>query len=123
MNNKLIGVGAAVILLMAGAAAVASYTTRESLQPKAETNNLPVQPQPKKQPQRIAAAQPMQQPAQPRCDDKNIVGTVAGGAVGGIAGSQIGNGAGKTAATIGGVLGGALLGNQYIPTRNVTCRN
>jgi len=122
MNKKLIGAGATVILLMAGAAAIASYTTRESLQPQTETNNLPIPPQPQKQPQRIAAAQPVQ-PAQPRCDDSNIVGTVAGGAVGGIAGSQIGNGSGKTAATIGGVLGGAFLGNRYIPTRNVTCQH
>jgi uncharacterized protein YcfJ len=49
------------------------------------------------------------------CDDNNIV-------AGGVVGSQVGKGSGKTAATIGGTLGGAYLGNQAIPTRNVTCR-
>lgn len=57
-----------------------------------------------------------------KCNDSNIVGTVAGGVLGGIVGNQFGGGAGKTAATIGGTLGGAYVGNQYIPTRNVTCR-
>lgn len=59
---------------------------------------------------------------QPVCDDDNIVGKVVGGAAGGIAGSQIGGGTGKTAATIGGAVGGALLGEEYIPTQNITCR-
>lgn len=118
MNKKLIGAGAGVILLMAGAAAVASYATRESLQPKEKETVAASQPVAKKQPQQVAQAQPQQ----PRCDDKNIVGTVAGGAAGGLVGSQIGHGAGNTAAIIGGVAGGALLGNQFIPTRNVTCR-
>ena len=58
----------------------------------------------------------------PACDDDNIVGKVLGGAAGGIAGSQIGSGNGKTAATIGGSVGGTLLGEEYIPTKNVTCR-
>jgi uncharacterized protein YcfJ len=56
------------------------------------------------------------------CDDNNIVGTGLGGVVGGVAGSQVGKGDGKTAATIAGTLGGAYLGNQVIPTRNVTCK-
>jgi uncharacterized protein YcfJ len=58
----------------------------------------------------------------PECDDDNIVGKVVGGAAGGIAGSQLGSGKGKTAATIGGTVGGSLLGEEYIPTKNVTCR-
>ncbi len=113
-NKKLIGIIAGVILLTAGAAAVASYVTQESLQPKTQLNAQNAQPHN----QKVAAAQP----AEPRCDDSNIVGTIAGGAAGGVVGSQVGKGSGKTAATIGGVLGGAYLGNQYIPTRNVTCR-
>lgn len=56
------------------------------------------------------------------CDDDNIVGKVVGGAAGGLAGSQVGGGSGKTAATIGGAVGGTLLGEEYIPTRNVTCK-
>lgn len=67
--------------------------------------------------QRQAAA-----PAQPACDDGNVVGSLLGGVGGGVAGSQLGKGNGKTATTIGGTLGGAYLGGQYIPTRNVTCR-
>lgn len=65
---------------------------------------------------------PAQVAAQPACDDDNIVGKLAGGVVGGIAGSQIGSGKGKTAATIGGAVGGSLLGEEYIPTQNVTCK-
>lgn len=61
-------------------------------------------------------------PAQPACDDDNIVGMLAGGAAGGLAGSQVGSGNGKTAATIGGAVGGAYLGKEYLATRNVTCR-
>lgn len=67
------------------------------------------------------APQPQQAPA-PACDDGNIAGTVLGGAAGGVIGSQIGDGSGQTAATIAGVAGGALLGREYIPTRNITCR-
>jgi uncharacterized protein YcfJ len=110
-HKKLIGAGIA-ILLITGTAAVASYATRESLQPKSEITAQNKQ-------QQVAAA-PVAEP--PRCDDGNIVGTIAGGAAGGVIGSQVGKGSGKTAATIGGVIGGAYLGNQVIPTRNVTCR-
>lgn len=113
-SHKKIGIIAGVILFAASAAAIASYVTRESLQPKPQLNAQSVQPQN----QKVALAQP----PQPRCDDSNIVGTIAGGAAGGVVGSQVGKGSGKTAATIGGVIGGAYLGNQYIPTRNVTCR-
>jgi outer membrane lipoprotein SlyB len=103
---------AGAILLVAGTAAIASYTTRESLQ-----SDTAVKPKTQVQHQKVASAQP----AQPKCDDKNIVGTVAGGVAGGVVGNQFGKGSGKTAATVGGVVGGAVLGNQYIPTRNVTC--
>lgn len=58
----------------------------------------------------------------PECDDDNIVGKVVGGAAGGLVGNQIGSGSGNTAATIGGAIGGTLLGEEYIPTKNVTCR-
>jgi outer membrane lipoprotein SlyB len=119
VTNKTLIVGVAVVLLLVATAAVASYTTRESLEPK--TVAQAPTPTPHKPYQKMAAAQP-QQPAQPACDDKNIVGTVGGGVAGGLVGSQIGKGSGKTAATIGGVVGGAYLGNQYLPTRNVTCR-
>lgn len=58
----------------------------------------------------------------PACDDKNIVGTGLGAVAGGVLGNQIGGGKGRTVATVGGALGGAYLGNEYLPTRNVTCR-
>jgi outer membrane lipoprotein SlyB len=113
-NKKWLTAGLVLVFLLAGTAAVSAYITRESVKSQA-TAKTHVKPQ------HIASAQP-QQPMQPRCDDKNIVGTIAGGAAGGIVGSQIGQGKGKTAATIGGVVGGAYLGNEYLPTRNVTCR-
>ncbi len=72
---------------------------------------------------RAAAPAPIQQAqALPPCDDKNIVGTVLGGLGGGLAGSQFGKGNGQVAATAVGVAAGAVAGNEYIPTRNVTCR-
>lgn len=71
---------------------------------------------------RLSAANSQQNVQQPACDDGNIVGTIVGGLGGGVVGSQIGSGNGQTVATIGGTLGGAYLGNQYLPTRNVTCR-
>jgi uncharacterized protein YcfJ len=72
---------------------------------------------------RAAAPAPVQQAqALPPCDDKNIVGTVLGGLGGGLAGSQVGKGNGQIAATAVGVAAGAVAGNEYIPTRNVTCR-
>jgi len=66
--------------------------------------------------------QPQQQQVVRNCDDDNIVGKVIGGAAGGVVGSKFGKGNGKTAATIGGSVGGTLLGEEYIPTKNVTCR-
>jgi len=117
MNQKLIVTSAAVLLLMGAAAAIGSYATRESLTPKPAAN-AGAMPS-KNYSQKTASAQP----ERPPCNDKNIVGTVAGGVGGGLIGSQIGKGSGNTAAIIGGVAGGALLGNQYIPTRGVTCRD
>ena len=120
VNKKLLGASIGIVVLMAATALGASYFTRETMQPAAQNVAPAAQPKQhaKVQNQQAAPAAP----AQPSCDDKNIVGTVAGGAAGGVIGSQIGHGGGKTAATIGGVLGGAYLGNQYIPTRNVTCK-
>ena len=61
-------------------------------------------------------------PPLPECDDDNIVGKVVGGVGGGLLGAQVGGGTGKTAATIGGSVGGTILGEKYVPTKNVTCR-
>jgi uncharacterized protein YcfJ len=61
------------------------------------------------------------QPAQPRCNDGNVVGYVAGGVGGGLLGSQLGKGNGSTVGAIAGTLGGAYLGGQYLPTQNITC--
>lgn len=68
------------------------------------------------------AEAPRAQPARVACNDDNIVGKVVGGVGGGLVGNQIGKGKGNTAATIGGAVGGTLLGEEYIPTHNVTCR-
>ena len=122
MNYKSIGIILTIVLLMGAVAAAASYTTRESLKPEVAGTVPASQPRVRTE-RKYSQAQKPAQPAQPQCNDSNIVGTLAGGAVGGIAGSQIGHGNGKTAATIGGALGGAVLGNQFIPTQNVTCRH
>ena len=128
MNSKAIGTTAIIVLLMGAAAAIAAYATKQSLHPdntvvvsEAKPVKLINPPHVVHAPPQMAAAQPVQ-PMQPGCDDRNIVGTLAGGAAGGLVGSQIGKGKGNTAAIIGGIAGGALVGNQYIPTRNVTCR-
>jgi uncharacterized protein YcfJ len=112
MNKKLIGAGIGIIVLVASTAFASTYYTKAS-QPIA-VSHAPSKPHL----QKIASAQP----AQPRCNDGNVLGYVAGGAVGGIAGNQVGKGSGNTAATIAGTLGGAYLGGQYIPLNNVTCR-
>ena len=128
MENKTVFIAAgAAVLLMGASAAVASYYTRESVAPTQQTAIAPQPAQVTSQSgtgpapvhrRHVASARP----AQPACDDNNIVGTLAGGVGGGVVGSQFGKGHGNTAATIGGTLGGAYLGNQVIPTRNVTCR-
>lgn len=71
---------------------------------------------------RIEPAAGAPAPARVACNDDNIVGKVVGGVGGGLLGSQVGKGGGKTAATIGGSVGGTLLGEEFIPTNNVTCR-
>lgn len=68
------------------------------------------------------ASGPQPAPVRAACNDDNIVGKVVGGVGGGLVGNQIGKGKGNTAATIGGAVGGTLLGEEYIPTHNVTCR-
>lgn len=110
----IIGLGAfLLVLLTAGASAYvlshqdASQQTSSSRE-SVKWNSARVEP---------AAGNP-----KPACDDDNIVGKVVGGVGGGLLGNQIGKGKGNTAATIGGSVGGTLLGEEYIPTRNVTCR-
>jgi uncharacterized protein YcfJ len=67
------------------------------------------------------AQQEQAQPASSNCNDHNIVGTAVGGIGGGVLGSLLGHGTGKTVTTIGGALAGAYVGNQAVPTQNVTC--
>jgi uncharacterized protein YcfJ len=120
MNKKAIGLIAAGIIAVGASAAIGSYMTQQSMRADADIPP-PAQHAATHGPagQHYAAAQP---PAQPACNDHNIVGTVAGGVAGGVLGSMIGHGTGKTVATIGGAGAGALVGNEVIPTRNVTCR-
>ena len=105
-------------ILISTTAIGASYITKESMnhsaKPKVSTS-APIHHQ-------AAQTQPQQQEVASNCDDHNIVGTGLGTATGVVVGSKIGKGSGKTAATIGGAVAGAYLGNQYIPTHNVTCR-
>ena len=121
----LLGITSAAVLAALTAGATAYYMDSKPLAQESAVKTKTVnhvastrisQPQTPVQAQQVAAVQP-------QCNDRNIVGTVVGGVGGGLVGSQFGNGSGKTAATIGGVVGGAVLGNEFIPTRNVTCRN
>lgn len=122
MTNKkfLITLLAGFALIAFTAAASAYIATNVAKEEKTAT----VETKRKKRGEEITWNEPRAQAPRniPACDDDNIVGKVVGGAAGGVAGSQIGSGSGKTAATIGGAVGGALLGEEYIPTRNVTCR-
>lgn len=114
------GLGAVVlVLLTAGASAL---VTREMIESKPPATEKAAVTAPKSQ--KITWNEPRRQaqPAPPPCNDGNIVGKVVGGLGGGLVGSQIGSGSGKTAATIGGAVGGTVLGGEYIPTENVTCR-
>lgn len=106
MKYLLLGAGA--LLLIGGTAAATTYVGRDD-QPKTQAAVS-------QQPVRVYAQN------EPPCDDKNIVGTLAGGVAGGVLGNQIGSGSGRTVATVGGAVGGAYLGNEYLPTRNATCR-
>lgn len=137
MTNNQIALGVlAAIVLIGVTAAASSYITKTQLQKAEQSAQLASAAAAKKvvhknhTTQKVTwddKAQPAQQaPVQTaatvNCDDNNIVGTVAGGVGGGLVGSRFGKGNGKTATTIAGTLGGAALGNQLIPTRNVTCR-
>lgn len=102
-------IGASVVALLVATAAVASYMTRENMQP----DRVIVKHQ-------QTSGQGVQV-ARRDCDDGNIIGTIGGGIAGGALGSEVGSGRGQTAATIGGTLGGAYLGKKYIPTNNATC--
>lgn len=106
-----LGAGAALLVMVTAGASAYVMNMDDSAQASKSTNSV----------QRVSSARTATAP-QPACDDDNIVGKVAGGVIGGVAGSQIGKGNGKTAATIGGSVGGTLLGEEYIPTRNVTCK-
>ncbi len=134
-RNEIIMVAAGAVLLVAATAGASTYianpdifkssavTEEESvaaIAPAAGSARVPQQPVQ----QQAVQQQPIQanaEPAKPRCDDDNIVGKVAGGIVGGLLGNEIGSGRGNTAATIGGSVGGTLLGEEFIPTQNVTC--
>lgn len=126
-TQKIAIISAIAASLIIGTAATAAYITKEQVTTKDET--VTVKPQKAARIQQNAPLQAQQQPQQqpqqqlPRCDDNNIVGLAAGAVLGGVAGNQIGKGNGKTAATIGGTLGGAMLGQRYIPTNGVACRN
>jgi uncharacterized protein YcfJ len=116
-TNNIIALVAGAILLIGATAGASVYVMENKGDEKPQSissTKTPVQ-------KTVTYTQPRPAPL-PECDDDNIVGKVVGGAAGGIAGSQIGSGNGKTAATIGGAVGGALLGGEYIPTKNVTCR-
>lgn len=115
-NTQFFLLGAAVLTLMAGTAVATMYVANSDEKPAPKQQQARIYHQ--QQPLAYAGTQP----SQPACDDKNIVGTLAGGVAGGVLGNQIGSGSGRTVATVGGALGGAYLGNEYLPTRNVTCR-
>lgn len=120
-NKHIIAIVAVAILLVGVTAGATTYITRDVMSEDSaqkpvtrKSNNITWN---SNNSAPVAQAQPL-----PKCDDGNIVGHVAGGVIGGIAGNQIGKGNGNTAATIGGAVGGAYLGGEYIPTKNVTCR-
>lgn len=123
-KHKVLAITGAVALLLFTAGASAYVTQRMNnapdkaavaTKPAGEriTWNEPRQPAPQQQAQA--------QPAQPACDDGNIVGAAIGAVGGGLVGNQIGSGKGQDLATIGGAIGGGWLGKDHIPTRNVLC--
>ncbi|MGB4107360.1 MAG: glycine zipper 2TM domain-containing protein [Alphaproteobacteria bacterium] len=113
-TKSLIALGAGAILLIGATAGASVYVMENMVDESPSSTKTSAQ-------ETVTFNQP-QMAALPPCNDDNIVGKVVGGAAGGLAGSQIGSGGGKTAATIGGAVGGSLLGEEYIPTKNVTCR-
>ena len=118
--STMLAIGAGVLLLV-GTTAAASVYVMENMGDKAEAKTEQTASAQTSDKEKIVFNE-APQPAPAACDDDNIVGKVVGGAAGGILGSQVDSGNGKTAATIGGSVGGTLLGEEYIPTRNVTCR-
>jgi len=126
MKKHMIAVGAGIAALVIMTATASALITKEKItSPDKPVIEKVVAKETTRE--RVAVSEPAApapQPVaqQPACDDGNIAGTVLGGAAGGVIGSQIGDGNGQTAATIAGVAGGALLGREYIPTRNITCR-
>jgi uncharacterized protein YcfJ len=126
-TKKAIGIGfgvLALVLLSAGASALIMSEMNRPAAEKPAVQRVVQKDRVHWNSERTSQAAPAAAQVAPAagCDDNNIVGTALGGVAGGVVGSQVGKGSGKTAATIGGTLGGAYLGNQAIPTRNVTCR-
>lgn len=128
-------IGTGAIILMLASAGASALITRGTLQNHDLSESSVVTRETVTKPARqkhvhheeVSWNNPQQAPVQqtqavPTCDDRNIVGTVLGGVGGGLVGSQIGKGNGQVAATAVGVAAGAVAGNEYIPTRNVTCR-
>jgi outer membrane lipoprotein SlyB len=116
MKTKNMIAAAAGIILLVGATAGASVYVMDNMQGEKPSTVSSTSGK-----ETVTFNQPRPAPL-PECDDDNIVGKVVGGTAGGLVGSQIGSGSGNTAATIGGAIGGTLLGEEYIPTKNVTCR-
>jgi len=116
--NKFLVIGLGSALLIAATAGASAFVTN-----KMNTDEKPVVTQAKAPVTKTQTKVVYREaaPVKPACDDDNIVGKVVGGVGGGLIGSQIGKGNGKTAAIIGGSVGGTLLGEEYLPTRNVTC--
>jgi uncharacterized protein YcfJ len=130
MNKQFIFIGIGAIILVVGAAAAGAYISNEKMEitateaPKKNSSGKKVSNNTSDTPWKNQNnnAAPVQQQAQIRCDDGNILGTAAGGVAGGVLGNQVGKGNGKMLATIGGALGGAYLGKQYIPLNGTTCQ-
>lgn len=112
-TSNILAVGAGVLLLMGATAGASVYFMGNNDQ---ADNSIKVSSN-----ETVANSQTSSS-SQANCNDDNIVGKVIGGIGGGLIGNQVGGGSGKTAATIGGSVGGTLLGEEYIPTKNVTCR-
>lgn len=124
-KKDMLALGAGAILLVGVTAGASAYYMDQRDEDNAVTETTQRQSSNDAPVERVSqpAPAPVQQQAQiPACDDDNIVGKVAGGVAGGLIGTQIGKGNGNKVATIGGSVGGTILGEEYIPTRNVTCR-
>lgn len=122
-KHKVLAVTGAVVLLLFTAGASAYVTQRMNDAPETITPAAGASGQITWNESRAAQPQPQAQaqPAQPACDDGNIVGAAIGAVGGGLVGNQIGSGKGQDLATIGGAIGGGWLGKDHIPTRNVLC--